>query len=303
MGYGRAVNLFGWLKKDKNVPRWAKGLSDRQFEAFKAASLAYFVDRGDEVEAYWEEGYLKPKSGPLTGHELGLHNLVRIAGKAKPEVIHREAAQFWGHMAETELEHAKATSSWEEAQKCIKIRPMSTDSGIPMEFVSGYMIAPGLKAALVLDLSRTVSTLNDDALAAMGVSFDQAVEEAKKRTLAHLREGFKEMPIDPEGGMVSIVSEADSFVASWMLLGEDLFARPPRYGAVVAVPSRHMILICPLDSPLTPDQAMHFSNFARQAASEMPGVISEDCYWLWENHYHSLGTPEGFAAMKQVMEG
>lgn len=296
------MNLFGWMKKDRNVPEWAKGLSDRQFESFQAAVLAYFQERGDEVEAFWEDGYLKPKTGPLAGHELGLHNLVRVAGKGSPEDIRREAAQFWGSMAETELEHARATSSWEEAQKHIMIRPMSMDAGIPMDHVAGFMVAPGLKAALVLDLSRTVSTLGDEALAGMGVDLETALEAAKARTLALLKSDFKDHPFDPEGGIVSIVSETNYFVASWMLLGDDLFARPPKYGAAVAVPSRHMVLICPLESPLTSDILKQLQGFAHEAASEMPGPISEDIYWLWENTYQNLSTPEGIALVRDVME-
>jgi hypothetical protein len=152
-------------------------------------------------------------------------------------------------------------------------------------YTHARVVAPGLCEVLALDLDDSVLTLTDDALAPLGGVVDL-------RT--HALDNLRALPVDthtalhgPEGLRFHVMTGDSFFTSSRVLtaneLAHDLTGRglgPD--GALVAMPNRHQLALCPVDTVHGTDllpTLRCMTAFTADHFEDAVGQISPDVYW------------------------
>jgi hypothetical protein len=152
------------------------------------------------------------------------------------------------------------------------------------EFVPGLVTAPALYAgravAMYFDVSRLGITL----------------EEATRIGLANLRRLDDEVETMRLFGVDLTVLTGGMFTASRALvfdtvLRESLHVENPKFGCLVALPSRDKILIHVLKNETAPDALKMLATLAAKLFSTSPGAVSPHVYHVLNNTWRQV-TPE-----------
>ncbi|MFI7010939.1 immunity 49 family protein [Streptomyces sp. NPDC050145] len=225
----------------------------------------------------------------VAGHRHPLTNLAQRC-RVTPEVA-------WPELVEQQFAHlAEASQGGESAEELLAGTRMRlvAPGAVPADGADrfSYMraVAPGLNLALALDAPTTVRLLNDQDVARAGDP--DALWEAAGRNLS--REPFRHEEVRLDGHPVLHSVYGDSvFVASKALLLPELAAevtgrRLPGAGALVVVPTRHLLAFHPITDGSAVDAVNDLATYAVRAHDEGPGSLSPRVYWWHEGRLTSL---------------
>ncbi len=129
-------------------------------------------------------------------------------------------------------------------------------------------------AAAVLDFPTTIRALIQDEAARWGVGTD----ELFRLGLDHVREQDVPDRMDLPGAPYQVLAGSSLFTATWLLM-LDRFLEPSEHGALVAVPSRHVIVFAPIVELGVMDVIQEMVPFVRDCYEAGPGSISSALYW------------------------
>lgn len=160
---------------------------------------------------------------------------------------------------------------------------LTAADNLPNDPAFGYATvpAPGLRQVLALDLPDTVQTLPGDALAQLG-----DLAELRLRAMNNLRA----LPIEDhdivkqgDGAKFRLVTGASFFTSSRVLVLDELAERVGDtigpYGALVAMPFRHLLAFHPIEGADVLPSLNALATFAAFRYEEAPGPVSPYVYW------------------------
>ncbi|WP_306319319.1 MULTISPECIES: immunity 49 family protein [unclassified Streptomyces] len=221
------------------------------------------------------------------GHVFPLANLARRCGAA-PDADWSELVD--AHFAAL----ADASRGGEDAEEllartCLRLVP--TDTGADAVDGARYPreVAEGLRLALALDGPDSVRLLTDEDVARAGAD---ALWEAAGRAL--IREPMRHEEVRLDGHPVLYSAYGDShFVASKAVVLPEVVAevtgrRMPDAGALVAVPTRHLLAFHPIVDGSAADAVNDLATYAVRAHAEGSGALSPRVYWWHEGRLTSL---------------
>ncbi|WP_331717354.1 hypothetical protein [Yinghuangia sp. ASG 101] len=142
--------------------------------------------------------------------------------------------------------------------------------------------APGLREVLALDLPEVVQTLPSEALGRLG-----DLAELRLRAMNNLRA----LPIEDhdmvkqdDGARFRLVVGASFFTSSRVLVLDELAERLSGetigpHGALVAMPSRHLLAFHPISGTDVLPSLNALATFAAHRYDEAPGPVSPYVYW------------------------
>lgn len=148
--------------------------------------------------------------------------------------------------------------------------------------------AAGLVETVVIDTPETVAIVDAEAYAPLGLSEEDlfALGRDNVRT-----DGPPEVTIH-EGETELHVAESQSFfTASWALILDELID-VPEHGALVVVPSRHVLVAHPVRDQTAVSAVQVLLGLAHQHFAEAPGALSPDLYWYRDGNLTLLPATE-----------
>lgn len=165
----------------------------------------------------------------------------------------------------------------------------------PTEALDAEHVAPpsrraaeGLSEVVVVDTPDTVLVVDADRYDVLDLSSRQLFRLGRDnlRSREPLTLESRDSPVD------LLVAEGDSFfTASWAILLDEAIDLPPD-GALVAVPSRHALLVHPLRDGDAVRAVQVLLDVAHRHFAEAPGNLSPDLYWFHDGGLHLLPTEE-----------
>jgi hypothetical protein len=229
------------IKRYDEVPEWARFLTLDELRFFleavarelRARNL-FFEDRGGFFIVASPDGSLV---------ECGLQNIVLKCGAVGRERYAHEIHQHFERVLGPRIELPSTPPPFSEVKPYIKVRIYRDDyveeNGVPL---ISQPLTQGLTAAAVFDMPNVVTSISPETIAPWGVSKDVVfrigitnVGRAKMRREPH-RFGAVEL---------FSLSDEDGFAAS-QVYHLATFLPPSRLGAIVSMPSRHLILCYPI---------------------------------------------------------
>ncbi|MFE7801172.1 hypothetical protein [Nocardia sp. NPDC057440] len=248
-----------------------------------------FAERGFEVTVFGT--HVTDDSG----NEFGLYNIAAACHNAA------EGPEIWPALIERHvdlvlrgIDGAPDTPAMPTAEVWSLLYPkVAGEHQLATGGDYGYAaeLAPGLHAALALDLPDSVQTLPWQSLTDLG-----DLDQLRARAMDNLRE----LPIeqhdvieDQDGTRFDVVAGDSYLTASWALLLDELVAKLVGAplgddGALVAVPFRHLVAFHAIEGPELIPSLNAMAGFAAAEYADQPGAISPYVFWWRRGRWTQL---------------
>jgi hypothetical protein len=281
---------FGKVRVPKGVPPWAGFFKPEQYRAFLDAVELALVDR--ELEAVGRDGVVAvalPDGRPL---QLGLQNLAQQCARLPRQ---RWATTIGDHVdtllrAEAETDAFDRTD-FEAVKSLLKVRLYPAEGVADSEASAVVLARPaaGLVGVLVYDLPHTVASVPPEEVAAWGRSESELLALGLQNLAAEPAPKREDVEVE-RGVVLRLVSGPSFFVASHLLCLERLLPQKLEYGALVCVPTRHLLLVHAIrDSRvLMAVNALIPQSYLYHQRG--PGSLSPNLYWWHDGQLTHLPT-------------
>ncbi|MFI5659572.1 Imm49 family immunity protein [Streptomyces sp. NPDC051684] len=187
---------------------------------------------------------------------------------------------------------ADASQGGEDAEEllagtCLRLVP--ADAVGPATPVHAREVADGLRLALALEGADSVRLLTDEDVARAGAD---ELWAAARRALTRAPMRHEEVRLDGHPVLYSVYGDAHSVatraVALPEVVAEVTGRRMPDAGALVAVPTRHLLAFHPIVDGSAADAVDDLATYAVRAHDEGPGPLSPRVYWWHDGRLTSL---------------
>ncbi|MFF3494238.1 immunity 49 family protein [Streptomyces sp. NPDC002795] len=225
------------------------------------------------------------------GHLFPLANLARRCAQAPEE--------DWPALVDAHFAAlADASRGGEGAEEllagtCLRLVPADAVGGAVAP-VHAREVAEGLRLVLALEGPDSVRLLTDEDVARAGAD---ELWAAARRALTRSPMRHEEVRLDGHPVLYSVYGEAHSVATKAVVLPEVVAEvtgrRMPDAGALVAVPTRHLLAFHPIVDGSAADALNDLATYAVRAHDEGPGPLSPRVYWWHDGRLTSLGTGEG----------
>jgi hypothetical protein len=258
------------------LPEWGRLFDAQGYAAFVEAVREELLARGEPFELFDE--YAR-----VAGCDLPLLPLAKAPREGLRKAIDDglAAEKLGREMDEIRGDFAKARPR-------LKLR-LQTKPG-----TVSAPVAAGLHAALVLDLPSFITPVRQADLAA----WERPADEVVRLALENVKEQEKVelKPMEIAGTRIYAVTGQSIFVASLALAVDELLGAPTPFGALIAVPSSH-ILLCHSIADRRSLQALEaMAAGALQAFEGGPSPLVPYLMWKLGDRFVALPvhkTPEG----------
>ncbi len=172
-------------------------------------------------------------------------------------------------------------ATWDVARPQLKLRLYGPDY-LPAGSEGTLVVRnldPELFVALVLDQPDTIRSVSRSELAVWGVTEEEAWAHALDNLRAE-RPHHSQQQMPGNGPVLGVLSGGSFFVASWLLLLDEIAPTGAPYGLIVAVPRRHNLIYHVIDKgPEFRDAVLALSQIAHGMHRDGPGSITPTIYW------------------------
>ncbi len=262
-----------------DVPEWASFFEAPEYRAFIEAVGTDLYRRSDDVEI--EHGVARLVLDGGAEHRFGLQNLAQICNQTEaddwPEIIKGHFDGVIRSSAGADLE--SLADDWARAQSMIKVRLYPHEAVV--ETLSGLAyreVGEGLLAVLTYDLPEAVATVPRTDVDKWPVSKDEAFALGLSNVLEQDPVHAEDVELERGGSFTAMVGDS-FFVTSRMLAVDELLDGGGEFGALVAVPNRHTLLLSPVVD-LTVIEALNAMLLvAHNRHAEGPGSLSPHVFW------------------------
>jgi hypothetical protein len=277
-------------KSSKPEGWWRSIMSDAKFAAFHQAVDRYFADKGETLS--WSDD--KGMAVGASGAQMGMGNLAQICAKNDqaewPKVIGEHFDRLAAAVAMSKPDNAP---DYESIKDNLTIRLMPAEA--VAESIRGESVwrsdLEGVVSMLAIDYPETVSTVNRS----MAVEWGMPDEQLFATALHNLETKFKlSDPLSTElkNGPFFMFSAVHFFAASHALLIEKHPEVIGPYGAMVAIPTRHLLLACPVNTFDIVQDIGALLNVSYRAEADGPGSITNQIYFYRDGRFARLTTRE-----------
>ena len=266
------------------LPEWGRLFEAASYASFMDTVQAELAARGEPFQLHEDYAHI---GGAGAGWDLPLLPLAqRCAADAPirwPVLVHEELER---RAAEEKLgrELDAVRGDFEKARGVLKLRVQRADTLGP-----GAISAPitaDLKAVLVLDLPSFVTPVRVADLAAWERPAPALVGLALENVKA--QEHVELKPIEIGGTKIYAVSGKSVFVATLGLAADDLLGQPTEFGALVAMPSGHILLCHSIVDKRSLRALEAMAAGSLEAFEGGPSPLTPNLMWKRGDHFVAL---------------
>jgi len=295
-----------WRRKPQRAPGWTGPFTPAAYPAFEHLVREELRRQGLEVEI--DDGYATVPGRP---GKYGLENLAQACALREraqwPQIIEAHFAAL--RRAEAEREALGGARTFEQAAPLLAVRLW------PAEFVAqigpGALVyredLPGLVTVLVYDLPETIQQVRPEEAAAWGRPGEELFALGLDNLRRKPRPEIRRVAMEGER-RVTVLSGTSFFVASECLRLDHFPGCVGRYGAVVGVPTRHIMLAYPVDDAAALEAAGLLVPIVYGMCQQGPGSLSARLYWCYQGRFAEvpyrvegktvhIAPPEGLQAL------
>jgi hypothetical protein len=225
-----------------------------------------------------------PKRGKL---QLGLGNLVTSLSRGS-EVEWKRSVAHWARVMFAPPEAEPDLSDLAAVRPNLRIRLWNEEHLPDLEQIVSVPVMPGVVAILCVDLPEMAMSVPREKLEGWGVTPEEALSMAVEPTLAE--PATADTLRLPEGPAIYAMESDGLYVTTRALVLQRWVES--KYGALVAVPNRHVLLYHPITDggAIAALYALHA--MAEGAYKDGPGALVPSVYWWTPGRYMRIDVIE-----------
>ncbi len=271
---------MGFKALSGRLPEWGRLFDEAGYDAFQDAVREELSARGPAFEVH--DGYAR-----IGDWELPLLPLAQLCAKAprsgwRPLLHEQLERRFAEEKLGKELDSVRG--SFDRARPALKLRVQRAETLRPGTISAP--IAGHLHAALVLDLPSFVTPVRVADLAAWERPAPELIALAIDNVKT--KERIELAPMEISSARLFAVSGPSVFVATLGLVVEDLLGAATPYGALVAMPSGHIVLCHAIADARSLRVLPAMAAGALQAWEGGPAPLSPDLFWKRGDRFVAL---------------
>lgn len=290
--------MFG--KKKQQIPVLESILGKKGHPLFIAAVKDYFDGRHEPYAV--EEDAIRMQDDS----RFGLVNLAQTCTRVKADEYHQVIAQHFDTMLQNKaFRESLAVDKFESMKKYLAVRIYDSEylSAIGEEATIRRPLAGEVSAVLVYDLPHVIENIKREDTDKWGKTEDELFAIGIANIKKNYRFEIAEVSFDKDK---ILAVETEHFFAPNILL--ELDKRPEllgKGGAVVAIPTRSLALIYPIqDMKVMAALTMLFNSVPKIFAAG-PGSLTKEIYWYHDGQFESLiytpGKKPGFTPSDEFL--
>lgn len=270
---------------------WRPIMTAEKFLAFEKAVSAYFGSRGQSVEWSADKGMATATSGA----QMGMGNLAQVCAQTPQADWEKVISEHFSRL-ETAVAQANADEfvPWEEVRSRLTIRLMANEA-VPEHFRGNTVWRrdlQGVVTMLAIDYPETVATVSRASAVEWGVPDEQLFAQAMENLATTYR---VDAPVVKElaNGPLFLFSDDHFFAASHVLLLSGMPQCVGPFGAIVAIPTRHLMICCPVNNFEIVKDIGVLLNIAHKAETDGPGSITDQLYFYRDGAFAVIHSEAG----------
>jgi hypothetical protein len=274
----------GLFRRRRAAPDWASFLEPAEF-----AGLVRQV-RG-ELDRRRVRYALDEATGTVTvadGGSYGLDNLFRLANASDERDWPELVANHVRILFDTPRPDVNALLADHEAARArlrVRVLPTATAEDAHLRLP----VAPGLDAVVALDLEDSVVIPPRERFADWEMDLDEVFRLALEQTRHEPLPPADAIPLG-DGTTLLRIESPSFFTATAVLFLAD-HVEVGEAGALVAVPSRHTLLVHVIEDAHAATEALHrLASIVPGLEAELPGGLSDTIYWAHEDALEPIPT-------------
>jgi len=306
---------MGFLRRFRNedeveVPDWAAGLDGPTYTTFTKAVLKDLTGRG--FTARIDDGYAIVDRGTEEPYRFGLSNLVQLCHQIDKRDWPGAIAEHFSNLLTTMGRDLDALAAdYTQVAPILRVRLMpDASAGLELPGAVTRPVATGVQAVLVYDFPDSTANVRADHVDSWPVDVDGAFAQGLENQLEPLGTPTRR---DNEEIELSLYLGDGFYVATWALRLREVLP-PGTTDAIVAVPTRHSLIVHPIVDKRAIQSLGAIYRVAVTVERAGPGSISDQPYWWHEglfthvpHHFDGetvvAAPPEGLLAVFERVVG
>ena len=264
------------------VPEWASMFVPEEWAWFVATLAADLEGRGMTHRFDMDAGCVHVEvSGPVP-NVLGLQNIAQVCRTRTRDAWAKAIANHFdvAFDAKDGAAAEELAKDWARAKSYVKLR-LYREEHLPSVPLVTWRIADGLVAVLTFDLPDTVISVRRPDRDAWPVDDEELYAIALENIQAEGPLQSNEVDVGDRATIHVLEGGTTFFAASHALFLDDYLGdRGNDYGAVIAIPQRHVVLYHPIEDLRVVNAIQSMLVTAANMFADGPGSISPDLYWL-----------------------
>lgn len=270
---------------------WQPFMSAEKFAAFEKAVNGYFVGRGQKI--IWSDD--KGSATTESGAQMGMGNIAQLCAQTDEAEWAKVIAEHFNRLeAAVAQANAEEVIPWDQVKSRLTIRLMANEA-VPEQFRGNAVWRrdlQGVATMLAIDYPETVATVSRASAVEWGLPDEQLFVQA----LENLSTIYKvDAPVVKEvaNGPLFLFSADHFFAASHALLLAKMPECVGPFGAIVAIPTRHLMICCPINNFEIVKDIGVMLNIAHKAEADGPGSITRQLYFYRDGTFALIHSEAG----------
>jgi hypothetical protein len=275
---------------DTHLPTssWATFFSPAQLEQFTQSVLAYF--KSVEIPVTLTEGMIASEQHRLG--PFGLQNLAQLCAQAPQDkwqaIINAHFDNLRRGQAEAEeIGEQIADFKKIKSQLAIRLYPESMFDEAARKDLVCRQDLEGTLTVLVFDLPSTIRTVSRQITAAWEKSDEQLFDTGVDNLRRQIEVDHEKVHMSEELYLHAYIGEG-YFVAAYCLMLDEFPDSLGRYGTLIGIPHRHILLTYPIHDILVIQAINGFLMALPRLFEEGPGSITPNLYWFHQGQFLRL---------------
>jgi hypothetical protein len=297
------MGIFDRLRK-RGAARWAPTMTPEELDQFVKLVETDLRRRG--VRFSRRDAVVNVTAGKESGLPPGAYHLSSLAQQCKQAERREWEAGIARHFdmaihGSAAAEHLSAiVHDYPKVASLLRVRiyPPEWTTGHKDEVVLRHDL-PGLATVLCFDLPTMVVPVRKEQAASWSVGVETAFEQGIENSTQTNDIDKQTVDVGPAMGVTVLIGDPVWHCANVLIL-DRLVGPAAAYGALVALPHRHIILVHQIMGGDLPELIGGMGRMARGLYDEGPGSISSDLYWHIDGRFERIPvdrTEQGTAVM------
>jgi hypothetical protein len=276
------MGLLDRFRRKPPVPEWCSYFSPAQYEQFKLLTLAYFAEKSIPID--FTDGQIK-----VIGKEdtYGLGNIAMNCSRTPKNLWKSVIDTHFDRIQSVQMAGLGNFNDFTDIETQIVARLLPIDSPyVQMETALFREELPGIATLLMIDLPEAFAGVSSEARASWEIGDDAlyalAVKNLRKRAQ------FEVSNVALDDWTVRTFTGESFLVASLALCLGELPGCVGAFGALVCVPTRHILLCMALDDAPNPAQIAALGKLSQKLFGDIAGPIHPGVFQASSGRFERL---------------